>query len=87
MVRNMKKFKTLALAAAVSAGLLASAGVMAAQDSALVENGPASGWFDIFLFNNAEAKFGVSKITFLTIPTLTPKARMCVYTQTLTNSV
>ena len=39
----MKKFKTLALAAAVSAGLLASAGVLAAQDSELVENNKAKG--------------------------------------------
>ena len=35
MVRNMKKFKTLALAAAVSAGLLSSAGVMAARQGEL----------------------------------------------------
>ena len=32
MVRNMKTFKTLTLAAAISAGLLGSAGVMAAND-------------------------------------------------------
>ncbi len=35
MVRNMKKFKTLALAAAVSAGLLSSTGVMAARQGEL----------------------------------------------------
>ena len=83
MVRNMKKFKTLALAAAVSAGLLASTGVMAAQDSALVENGPASGWFDIFLFNNAKAKiWGLRDFNFDDESGDTDNEDVCVYTNT-----
>lgn len=79
----MKKFKTLALAAAVSAGLLASAGVMAAQDSELVEDGPASGWFDIFLFNNAEAKiWGLEDYIFDDTSGDSIDKDVCVYTNT-----
>ena len=81
MVCNMRKFKTLVLAAAVSAGLLTSAGVMAAQDSELVDNGPASGWFDIFLFNNAEAKiWGLEDYIFDDTSSLVKD--VCVYTNT-----
>ncbi len=84
MVRNMKKFKTLALAAAVSAGLLASTGVMAAEDGGLETNGPSVGWFDIFLYNNAKAKiWGLEDFTFTgTTDPNTDSKNVCVWTNT-----
>lgn len=79
----MNKFKLLAMAAAVSAGLLGSAGVMAAQDSELVTDGPASGWFDIFLFNNAQAKiWGLEDYIFDATSGDTLDKDVCVYTNT-----
>ena len=79
----MNKFKLLAMAAAVSAGLLGSAGVMAAQDSGLVTDGPASGWFDIFLFNNAEAKiWGLEDYIFDATSGNSLSKDVCVYTNT-----
>ena len=79
----MDKFKLLAMAAAISAGLLGSAGVMAAQDSELVEDGPASGWFDIFLFNNAEAKiWGLEDYIFDDASGDSIEKGVCVYTNT-----
>ena len=79
----MNKFKLLAMAAAVSAGLLGSAGVMAAQDSELVTDGPASGWFDIFLFNNAEAKiWGLEDYIFDATSGDSLTKDVCVYTNT-----
>ena len=53
MVRNMKKFKTLALAAAISAGLLGSAGVMAATQGELSDT-RSEGTFDITFFNETQ---------------------------------
>ena len=90
MVLNMKKFKTLALAAAVSTGLLASSGVMAAfEDGELQINLPSEGWFDIFLYNNAQAKiWGLDDIEFLGVINTSSAAEktknmdVCVWTNT-----
>ena len=54
MVRDMKKFKTLALAAAVSAGVLGSAGVMAAVNPSEPSNDRSEGQFDITFFNETK---------------------------------
>lgn len=79
----MNKFKLLAMAAAISAGLLGSAGVMAAQDSELVENDVAKGWFDIFLFNNSEAKiWGLEDYIFDNASGDTITKPVCVWTNT-----
>ena len=67
----MKKFKTLALAAAVSAGLLGAAGVMAATQGTLEET--SNGDFTIFLNKGISvAVWGFKDLYFISNSTAIP---------------